>query len=102
MLAGETICGLLVTSIAQVLLMTYHSEGQVIRELLIPEAHEIGRVVAVIVADQDLRDPLPKVTGNAVQDLRERAGSIVGDNDNANPKLGLRTTPCVTHRRNGM
>ena len=55
-LDGPPVAPLLVAAVAEVLRVADDRERQVGRDLLVAERHEVGGVLAVVVADQDLVD----------------------------------------------
>ena len=73
----------LVASIAQVLLVSHDSQGQVSLELLVPETDEIRGVITGVITDEYMVDPPAKVNGDAIEHLRQGRGRVVGDNDDA-------------------
>ena len=54
-LDGQEVAGLLVAAVAQVLGLADQGDGE-IGGLLVAEAHQVGRVLAVVVGDDDLLD----------------------------------------------
>ena len=69
--------------------MADHRDRQVGRGLLVAERDQVGRVVAGVVADDELGDTLVEFLRDAVQDACERGHGVVGDDENADARLGL-------------
>ena len=65
--------------------MAHDGERKVARLLLVPEADEVGGVLAVVVADENLVDPRDEVARDAVQHLRERRRRVVRDDQDPDP-----------------
>ena len=65
--------------------MADHVEGQVSRLLLVPEPDEVGRVLAVVVADEDLADARDELARDAVEHPGERGRGVVRDHEDPHP-----------------
>ncbi len=78
---AQAVAGLLVAAVPEVRRVADDRQRQVVRDLLVPEPDEVRRVVAGVVADEDLRDPGPKRFGDAVEHARERRRRVVRDDE---------------------
>jgi hypothetical protein len=82
-LDGPAVAGFLVTAVAEVLRAAHHLHGQVLVDLLVTEPHQVGRVLAEVVTDQDLGDARHEVARDAVEHLRQRRSRVVRDDQNS-------------------
>ena len=85
-LDGQVVPGLLVAPVAQVGRLPDQGDGQV-GDLLVAEADQVGRVLAVIVADDDLFDVRADLGGNAVENLGQGGCRVVGDHQHPDSLL---------------
>ena len=77
------VAGLLVAAVAQVAGVADDLEGQVGGQLLVAEGHQVGAVLAGVVADEHLRDAAAEGLGDAVEDRRQRGCCVVRDDEDA-------------------
>ncbi len=90
------VAGLLVAAVPEVAGLADQRERQV-RHLLVPETHQVGGVVAVVVADDDLADVGTEVGRDAVEHRRQRGGGVVRHDEDADLLAGedVRLGRCV-------
>ena len=96
-LDGEVVAGLLVAAVAEVLGLADEGDGQV-GDLLVAEADQVGRVLAVVVADDDLLDVAPHVVRDPVERLGQGGGGVVGHDQHPDALLALghpAYAPCI-------
>ncbi len=73
--------------------MTDHCERK-FAACLVCEPNFVRRIVAGIVRDEDLGDPLPEGIGKAVEHGGEGGLGVVGDNQHSDPRIPRR----IVHR----
>ena len=85
-LDGQLVAGLLVAAVAQVAGLADQGDGQ-IGDLLVAEAHQVGGVLAVVVADDHLLDVRTDLGRDPVQHLGQRGRRVVGHHEDPDPLL---------------
>ena len=85
-LDGDLVAGLLVAAVPQVLRLSDERDGQV-GHLLVAETDQVGRVLAVVVADDDLFDVRPDLLGDPVEHPGKSRCRVVGDDQYPDPLL---------------
>ena len=93
------VAGLLVAAVAEVPRVADDLERQVVGQLLVAERHEVGAVLAGVVADEDFADPGAEVGGDAVEHLGERRRGVVGHDEDADALGGH--LPALPHSVDG-
>ena len=85
-LDGQVVSGLLIAAVAQVFGLPDQGDREV-RDLLVTQADQVRRVLAVVVADDDLFDVRPDLRRDAVEHLGQRRRRVIGDDENTDPLL---------------
>ncbi len=83
-LDGQAVAGLLVAAVAEVVRLADEGDGQV-GDLLVAEPDQVGRVLAVVVADDDLFDVAADGLGDAVEHPSQGGRRVVGHHQDPDP-----------------
>src|SRR5690606_22723409 len=77
-------------AVAQVALVAGDLDRQVGRQALVADGHQVGLVLAVVVADEHGRDRRSEVLGDPVEDGGERRRGVVRDDEDPDSLGGRR------------
>jgi hypothetical protein len=83
MSGSSSVALLLVAPVPEVPLVPHHREGQVGEELLVAQPHEVGGILAGVVADEDTIDSRAEVGRDPVEHLGKGRGGVVRHDEDA-------------------